>query len=125
MAFLCLFDEPALAFLFALLPLMVQIAVVFVNFLILGVMFSYFWFKVIFLHSFVLLLHLLVSDLAYLLFLFLLFELQVERVHHLPPEVIRLLLVLFLGLHADLQVVAGVTIPQPAGPALLNLMDIF
>lgn len=72
-----------------------------------------------------LLLHLLVSDLAYLLFLFLLFELQVERVHHLPPEVIRLLLVLFLGLHADLQVVAGVTIPQPAGPALLNLMDIF
>lgn len=49
-----------------------------------------------------LLLNLLVSNLAYLLFFLLLLELQVEGVHHLLPKVFSFLLVLFLGLHADL-----------------------
>jgi hypothetical protein len=80
----------------------VQLSIVLVNLLILGVMFPCFWFKIILLYSFMLLLNLLVSNLAYLLFFLLLLELQVEGVHHLLPKVFSFLLVLFLGLHADL-----------------------
>lgn len=72
-----------------------------------------------------LLLNLLVSNLAYLLFFFLLLELQVEGVHHLLPKVFSFLLVFFLGLHADLQVVSRVAIFQATGPAFFDLMDIF
>ena len=103
------------------LPL--ELLVVVVYFLVLAVHLPVLGPEVAVLHSLVDLLQLLVPQFAHLLLLVLLPQLQVQSVHHFSSEVAGLLDVLLLRLHADLQVVAGVSV---AGPGFSSeVVDVF
>lgn len=106
------------------LPFVLDLAVVVVDLLVLVVELLFCGLEVVLLHLLVQLLDLLVPQSVLPGLLGLLAQLQVQRVHHLLLEVLRLLLVLPLRLQADLQVVARVVVVDPRGARCLQLMHI-
>lgn len=107
------------------LPFVLDVAVVLVDLLVLEVDLLLCGFEVVLLHLLVQLLDLLVPESVLLGLLALLPQLQVQRVHHLLLEVLRLLLVLPLRLHSDLQVVARIVVIHPRRSRCLLLEHIF
>ena len=103
---------------------MLDLAVVLVDLLVLEVGLLFCGFEVVLLHLLVQLLDLLIPEPVLLGLLGLLPQLQVQRVHHLLLEVLRLLPVLPLRLHSDLQVVARIVVIHPRRSRCLQLVQI-